>query len=134
MSSEDQLEQELAEATDGLMMMSESEYPFEVVHFDAAKEPTPEEIRRASGESESAPVSDGRTVEEFFRAAVSEADWMGDEERATAAKFRALVRLLKDRLADLKVYRVGDINQAVLIVGRGPKGKWLGLKTRVVET
>lgn len=37
-------------------------------------------------------------------------------------------------LRDVKAYRVGRINLAVYVVGRGQCGDWMGVATRVVET
>jgi hypothetical protein len=65
---------------------------------------------------------------------VSEPDWKGAEELAIARRYQALLRLLKENLNDLKVYRVGRINIAVYIIGRSKAGNWLGISTRVVET
>ncbi len=65
---------------------------------------------------------------------MSEPEWKPEQERAIARRFQALLRLLKENLDDLKVYRVGTINIAVYIVGRTVTGNWVGLSTRVVET
>jgi hypothetical protein len=46
MNDDDRLEQELREATRGLTFMSESDYPVEVVRWDASAEVTPEYLRR----------------------------------------------------------------------------------------
>ena len=53
---------------------------------------------------------------------------------AAARRFRHLLGVLETELADLRVYRVGEISIPVYILGRSPSGSWLGLSTRVVET
>jgi hypothetical protein len=132
MMTDEQLIEELREATRGLTFMSESDYPFEVFRWNAA-EPTDEFLRGLSGEAADAPV-ETRTLADFFRVAASESEWKNAEQLATARKFQTLLHLLEENLTDLKVFRVGSINIPVYIAGRGASGDWLGVSTRVVET
>jgi hypothetical protein len=132
MTTEEQLIEELREATHGLTIMSESDYPFEVFKWGAA-EPTHEFLRGLTGETADAPV-ETTTAANFFRVAASEAEWKNAEQLAVARKFQTLLRLLEQNLNDLKVFRVGSINIPVYVAGRGASGNWLGVSTRVVET
>jgi hypothetical protein len=127
------LERELNNAARGLTFMSESDYPVEVLRWDARVAVTPDYLRALAGEDASAQV-ETKTVEEFFRASTSEPDWKGAAQIETARKYQALLRLLTERLTDLKAYRVGGVNAAVYVVGRSASGAWLGVATRVVET
>jgi hypothetical protein len=131
MKTDEQLVEALREATRGLMFMSESDYPFEVVLWEA--EPTHDTLRALTGSDASAPVEE-RSAADFFRVAASEADWKGAQELASARRYQTLLRLLEENLTDLRVFRVGEINIPVYVVGRGPSGGWLGVSTRVVET
>ena len=70
----------------------------------------------------------------FFAPLVGEKDWYGDEERATAAKYRALLDVVKRYLKSPKVVRVGRRKVAVYVVGTASEGGWAGLKTTAVET
>jgi len=118
---------------EGLLFMSESDYPFDVVRLEQRGEITPEKLREMSGEKVDAPV-ETRTLEEFFRAAMSEAEWKGAKEIEEARRYQALVSWLKENLSGTRVYRVGQINIAVYILGRVASGNLLGISTRVVET
>ncbi len=122
----------LREATRGLTFMSESDYPFEVFDWGGT-EPTPEFLRGLDGSDVAAPV-EMRTPAKFFRAATSEPDWKGADELAVARRFQKLQRLLEENLSDLKVFRIGEVNLPVYVVGRSADGNWLGVSTRVVET
>jgi hypothetical protein len=133
MNEGERLEQELADAARGLLFMSESDYPVEVVRWRNVPDVTPEYLRALAGEDSSAPV-EAVSVEQFFRAMASEPGWKGAAEVAAARRYQKLLRLLREWLADVKAYRVGTINVAVYVVGRGPDGDWLGVSTRVVET
>jgi hypothetical protein len=88
MTADEQLIEELREATRGLTFMSESDYPLEVVRWENLAEVTPEYLRGLTGEDPSAPVETTGPAE-FFRAATSEAEWKGDAELAMARRFRS---------------------------------------------
>lgn len=134
--SDEELIRELQNATDGMMMMSESDYPFEVVRWDDAPpegKVTPEYLRLKAGVTSDAPVVE-QSVEEFFAAAVREPE-SGASEGDVSARFRALVALLKSSLDEVQAYRVGDINIGIYIVGRNrDSNNLIGVSTRVVET
>lgn len=133
MKTDEQLSAELNTATQGLLWMSESDYPFESVRIEEPSEITSDFLRRLSGVEPSTPV-ETLSAQEFFLRAVSEPEWKSAEELTTARRFQSLLRLLEENLSDVKVYRVGTINMAVYVLGRSPSGSLLGLKTRVVET
>jgi hypothetical protein len=126
MKSDEQIVLELKQATEGLLLMSESDYPFEIVEWAGTDEISTASLQRLSGQPTDSPVSI-QSLDDFFRPAVS-------ETRADAKRYQALLQLLKGNLTDVKVYRVGEINIPVYIVGKSPTGNWLGLSTRVVET
>jgi D-tyrosyl-tRNA(Tyr) deacylase len=75
-----------------------------------------------------------RTVDEFFAIATQEEYWHDEEEREIVQKFQNLVSVLKQNLSQLQVYRVGNTNIDVYIVGVTDGGGWAGLSTQVVET
>ena len=130
--TDEQLIEELREATRGLLVMSESDYPLEVFNWGAA-EPTPEFLRELTGEAADAPV-ETRSAADIFRVMVLEPGWKNAEQLSGARRFQRLVRLLEENLSDLKAYRVGRINIPVYVAGRSASGNWLGVSTRVVET
>jgi hypothetical protein len=133
MKSDKEITEELKQLTEGLLFMSESDYPFETVYWEDLPEISTQFLRGLSGQAEDAPV-EIVSVDEFFRVAMSEESWRSEESRQEAKKYRGLVQTLKDNLDELKVYRVGEINIPVYIVGRNKTGNWLGISTRVVET
>jgi spore germination protein YaaH len=133
MKSDEQLCAELEEATRGLLFMSESDYPFEVVRWEGTEELSPERLRRAAAQDATAPVEE-RTIADFFRVVAGEQEWKGEAELALAKRYQMLARLLEENLKGVSVYRVGRINIGVYVVGRSEEGNWLGVSTRVVET
>jgi hypothetical protein len=133
MRTDDELLEELEQAIAGLLFMSEADYPFSTFLWKGDIELTEAYLREQAGSGADAPVK-VKTVDELFRVAVSEPDWKGEAELALAKRYQSLVRWLKKNLSDLRVYRVGEINIQVYVVGRSPGGSWLGISTRVVET
>ncbi|MCS6899410.1 MAG: nuclease A inhibitor family protein [Myxococcales bacterium] len=63
-----------------------------------------------------------------------EHSWMTVEERAEAARFRALAAILRENLENPAIYRVGQENAHLLLVGRSRCSELAGLVTFVVET
>jgi hypothetical protein len=73
-------------------------------------------------------------VDDFFAIATQEEDWHDEEERETVKLFQNLVSVLKQNLSQLQVYRVGNIEIDVYIVGVTDGGGLAGLSTKLVET
>lgn len=125
----------LKRGSEGLLMMSESDYPFEAFLWPgAAKEAlTTAKLLQLTGHSQDSPVE---TVEldYFFRNSAQEKDWHDAQQKGTVKKFQLLVETLKANLSDIKVYRVGKISIDVYIVGKTKSDDLAGLSTKVVET
>jgi hypothetical protein len=107
----------LTRAASGLLYMSESDYPFEIIQLEGPTELTPDFIRSVSGEAEDSPVQEIE-VEKFL----------------SSGRYQGLLLVLRRQLSNLKAYKVGRINMPVYVVGRTREGSWLGVSTRVVET
>jgi hypothetical protein len=124
----------LQQAAEGLTYQSETDAPWKAFAWpDAPGEPTGAEVRKWGRHKMNAPVEE-QNVEEFFAPLVEDQDWYGDEERATAAKYRALLEVVKQWLKNAKVVRLGERKIAVYVVGVASEGGWAGIKTTAVET
>jgi hypothetical protein len=119
----------LKQATDGLLMTSESEYPFEVFtwEFGQLNETTVLEKTGLKGTVKLVEIDD------FFRNSVTAEDWHEDEEKEAVRKFQNLVNVLKTNLTDLQVYKIGNREIDVYIIGNTPDGI-AGVSTKVIET
>jgi hypothetical protein len=123
----------LKSLTEGLSYQSESDYPVEPYVREAGKgAPSAEEFAKGR-EGDDAAVRE-LNFDSFFGNYTGEQDWWGEEERAVAKKFQALVAFLKESLKEIKVYRVGDVEADVYIVGKTASGTFAGVKTKIVET
>ena len=115
----------LKKAADGLLLPSESEEPIEVIAWGGETgQLTDQEVLRLAGHKPGDRV-EATDLDDIFRDAVA-----GDN----AKKFQKLIQALKDTLDDIRVYRVGEVEKDVYIVGKTKGGGWAGLKSKVVET
>jgi hypothetical protein len=121
----------LAQTSQGLLMPSESEYPFEVGAWKDV-ELTPEKILELTNYP---PATSSEEVEldYFFRNVATEKDWHDKIQKENVAKFQNLVQVIKDNLAEIRVYRIGTIEVSAYIVGKTNDGV-AGLATKVIET
>jgi Nuclease A inhibitor-like protein len=60
--------------------------------------------------------------------------WHTPAEQAIAKQFQILQTLLHQTLEDIQVYRCGEIELEIYIVGRNSGGHWIVLHTSAVET
>ena len=74
------------------------------------------------------------TEVEFWEPVVTVEEWYGEEENAKTARFQALKTYLETTLTDRQVFRVGQTEIDVYLLGKPTEGPRVGLKTKVVET
>ncbi|MBW4429364.1 MAG: nuclease A inhibitor family protein [Nostoc desertorum CM1-VF14] len=120
-------------ASDGLLFMSESEYPFEVFLWEDIAPVTPQKVIQQTNHPQNTPV-EIVGVDDFFQVATTEEDWHEEEEKETVKRFQTLVQTLKENLSNLQVYRLGNKEVDAYIVGQTPTGNLAGISTKVVET
>jgi hypothetical protein len=121
----------LTQASQGLLMPSESEYPFEIVVWEDV-ELTAEKILELTNYPPATSIEQVE-LDYFFRNVATEKDWHDKIQKENVAKFQNLVQVIKDNLAELRVYRIGTIEISIYIVGKTNDGL-AGLATKVIET
>ena len=122
-------------ATSGLVYQSETDAPVKPFRLEGftGESLTPDALRECLGREASTPVA-AVAFDDFFADLVADQDWYGDEERDMAKRYRRLVRVLERSLEDLKVYKVGEREVDVYVLGRTPGGEYVGVTTKAVET
>jgi hypothetical protein len=126
MSTQSNLEQ----AASGLLMMSESDYPFEYFATDDIQI-NEELLLKLAGKPQGTLV-EKTTVEQLFR---NMADPNSPSVKPeTSARFREFMESLKNELTDITVYRVGEVQVHVFIIGINIQGTVSGMRTLLIET
>ncbi|MEG4280446.1 nuclease A inhibitor family protein [Microcoleus sp. MON1_C1] len=121
----------LTQSSQGLLMPSESEYPFEVFIWKDV-ELTQEKILELTNYPPATSIEQV-DLDYFFRNVATEKDWHDKIQKENVAKFKNLLQVIKDNLAEIRVYRIGTIEVSVYIVGKTNDGV-AGLTTKVIET
>ena len=74
------------------------------------------------------------SFDDFFKPLIKVEDWFGKEEKKWAEDSLTLKNLLAEKAKDFQIFRVGSIEIDVYVFGKAEECKWVGLKTKVVET
>lgn len=135
MKKQSSITAELEKATKGLMYMSESDYPLEPFVWEGQEKESlsAKALLKRIKRPPSTPVETVE-LEEFLGAQAKEQDWHDDQERKDAKRFQELIKMLKKRLKDIQVFKVGKRNLDVYVVGKTEDGDLAGLATKAVET
>jgi len=130
--NEQELINQLSKASEGLLWLSESDYPFETVCMEDVDDIKPKllELTKSSADT----TIEVKELDSFFSQATHEEDWYNDEEMAECKRYQELVNLLQTHLTDIKVYRVGEVEVNCFILGKTESNTIAGLSTISVET
>ena len=110
-------------AVEGLQYISETEAELNPFTWEAG-DLSKERLLKLAGAAKGTAVEEA-TLDSFFRT-VSQED---------KPKFDKLAKVLKEQLAAVTVYKIGDgAERAVYVVGKTSDGQWAGVHTTVVET
>lgn len=120
----------LESAVNGLQMMSESEYPFE--YFSTEDTAINEALAlKITGKPEGTLVTT-TTLDNLLRNMTNAAQ--GTVSPQQAGQYQQMAAVLKDTLQSLTVYRVGEVQLDVLIIGLTKERTVAGMHTKLIET
>ena len=74
------------------------------------------------------------TLADLFTPVLTVEDWYEADELAQVHRYTELHDAIETNLTDVEIFRVGEVEIAIYIVGKTPDGDVVGLKTHVVET
>lgn len=133
--NKDQLEKTLGQLTDGLLMQSETDAPFEFFYFEnPEKEPLNRETVAHIAGKTTAEEIETVSLDHFFRNMVRTYPEDGEERKQDAERFKKLQQTLQEELKDVEAYRAGNTSITVYILGKTENGDIAGLRTLIVET
>jgi hypothetical protein len=128
--------QSIEALVEGLYYPSESDEPLAYVALGL---PTPaplneNHLRVVLGESPSTLVEE-ISLEEFFLPLTESQDWYDDDEKFRTEQFVALHAYLLANLLDTQVFRIGEVQVHIYVLGRTSLDNcWEGFKTISIET
>ena len=124
----------LAKASSGLLMPSESDFPFTPFTWTGTAKPTLT-IARLLDLTGHAPDTPVEVVElsYLFRNVAARQPWHDRQQAMNARRFQRLMRVIDQHLTDVRVYRIGTIRIDAYIVGRCGNVV-TGLSTTLIET
>ncbi|MBN3883905.1 MAG: nuclease A inhibitor family protein [Nostoc sp. JL34] len=129
-----EITEKIKQASDGLLMISESEYPFEAFLWSnqAQESMTAQKLLQLTGHSLETSIEEVE-LDYIFRNCAVEKEWQNEIQKQNVQKYQSLIKILKDSLTDIQVYRIGTISIDVYIVGKTSSGDLAGISTKVVE-
>jgi hypothetical protein len=125
--------QRIQDAADGLLFMSESDHPLQVVQLDQPSASLEEVLLRFSEKEPGNPI-EKQDLDYFFRNATRIDPMATPMQQETTRRFLHLVKVLKEELSDIHVYRIGEVEIDAFIIGRLRDGVYAGLRTKLIET
>jgi Nuclease A inhibitor-like protein len=120
------------QATTDLLWSSESDYPFEVVSWEPGTELNPSDLFSNIYDTDLAIES--IALLDLFEPVLTIEDWYEQPELNLVDRYTNLLDLINTNLSQVEVFRVGEVEIDIYIIGKTPTGNIIGLKTRSVET
>ncbi len=122
----------LKQATTDLLWSSESDYPFEIVTWELGVELTPSDLFSNIYDTdlaiESIPLTD------LFEPVLTIEDWYEQAELEPIDRYTNLLDSINNNLSEVQVFRVGEVEIDIYIIGKTSTGDIVGLKTHSIET
>ena len=125
--------EELSKACDGLMWLSETDYPWYVAYWEDEGQIERSILIKQYGCDPKIPMTQ-TTLDSWFKNAITERDWHDEIERLQVKRYRYLYNWLKNNLQDIKVFLVGEVEIDVYVVGKLNSNTVVSLSTKIVET
>lgn len=132
-NTRDGILEELKSAAAGLIYISETDAPFEVSSLGPLSSITARDVAQSFQLDGSAPSTE-TTLETFFQRLTTDQDWHNEEQKQRVKKFRVFREKVEKLLSNPKVFRIGEIQINIFIVGESSEGDCIVIQTRAVET
>jgi len=123
----------LAAKCSGLIFVSEIDAPVEVVFGKTTKDNSNAPILSSVEPFGNKKINEV-SFERFFSRLMSHKEWHTPEQAINAQRFLELKMFLESELQGLNVFRVGEINIEIYILGIDRNGRVVGVRTHAVET
>lgn len=131
---DDKVSKILERAAEGLLYTSETDAPFTWFCLSGAVDQMDvDTFRRVAAIPEATQVEE-QTLAEFFRPMIDDVDPADEVAQANRSRFGALKHTVEAELKCAHVFRVGEVQIRIHLVGVLPSGAVGGLMTEAMET
>lgn len=120
-------------ASQGLLWVSEAEYPIEVIYWQGIENFDEQYLLQRQDPAGEVKIS-VLTFEDFFASVTRLESWHNETEQQEVRRYQALADLLASQLTDLQVYLLGEIEINVYVLGKTQEQAIAGIKTKIVRT
>jgi putative acetyltransferase len=124
-----------SDAGAALQWASEADYPLALCawEYPVSAPLTKGQLLTLTGHISNAPIQEVDFLT-FFEPATRHQDWYGEAEDAIANQYRHLVQLLQTELSDLQVFKVGEQELDIYVIGHTRDQHLIGITTKAIET
>ncbi|MCC0175401.1 nuclease A inhibitor family protein [Waterburya agarophytonicola K14] len=130
---QEQLIAQLNQAVSGLLWLSESDYPWQVVSWQNESNCERHILRQRYNYPPEIEIAT-TTLDSFFASAILEQEWHDEIEQTETKRYQILYDLLNDNLEDLRVFLVGKTEIDVFVLGKLDRNTVIGLSTKLIAT
>ena len=131
--TENEVLEKLEAAAKDLLFISETDAPLTAFFWPCESQKLTPNFVAAQAKMPADAKVETQTLNELFKESTTLEDWMNDDEKAEVQQFQELQKTLEDNLKNIQVFRFGETNIDVLVIGE-TEGGFAGLQTKVVET
>ena len=124
--------EELSRLTEGLLYISESEYPVEILHWPDVHDNAA--LKKQIAAYAGAAASQEQSLAAFFDSVQQQADPNDPPMQELAARYQQLRKYLEQHLSDTSVLRAGDTQVHIFITGFTAEKTAVVLHTVSIET
>lgn len=127
-------QKQLEKLCKNLYYSSETDSPIASFQRGKVETVSKESLLSQINENDSEVIVRELDFKDFFARLTKIEDWFGDEEKESAEKFYRIQQLLENNLTEVKVFKVGQIELDIYVVGLDSRGVLSGIWTKAVET
>jgi len=125
--------EKISAACEQLFFVSEMDAPVEPVALPRMTDLSPDALLEALGRSDEEPIQMAAATE-FFDRLTRTQEWQSENEKKLIRRFAHLSDVLEDELEDIRLFRIGEVQVDIFVIGLTRGGTVAGVRTRAVET
>ncbi len=127
--------QQLRRLIDGLLFISETEAPLQVVQLSAASAADVAAAVRAAAHVSADALVREQPLDDVLEERSNPPEGAGPTDIRQAPAYAALLKWLQTHVSEARAFRVGvEAPQELFLIGKAADGSWIGVRTTTVDT